>query len=45
MTESQLVAPWGQEKKQGLTENRQEGLLQGDGNVLKLHCGDSCTTL
>lgn len=29
----------------GVTANRQKGSFWGDGNVLKLGCGDSCTTL
>lgn len=44
-TESRLVVAWGWEWEWKLTADRHVGSFWGDGNGLKLDCGDECTTL
>ena len=43
-TESKLVVIQGWEWEQGLTVNGHKEVYKGDGNVLKLDYGHSCTT-
>ena len=43
--ENRLVVPWSWGRVHGLTAYGQEASFRGDGNILKLNCGDVCTTL
>ena len=44
-TENKWVVAWGWQWEQLLAANGHEGTLGSDGSVLKLDCGDGCTTL
>lgn len=44
-TESRFAVAFGRGWKQGVTANGHEASFWNDGNVLKLDCGDGCTTL